>query len=134
MYKWEQIMSKKPSLADLGLDEPTQSPAQPEKISIRSLQLESEQENLSTSGQMSSHASPAPANSSENVLGIVGFVLSIVGLMSAGCISPIAMIVCFFALGKKPVGLAVAGLILSVLGTIGIAIAVLLFAAGLIVG
>lgn len=53
-----------------------------------------------------------------NGLGIAGFVVSITGLLlTFGLICPLGILLSFFALFKKPRGLAVAGLLIGVLGT-----------------
>lgn len=71
-----------------------------------------------------------------NVLGIAGFVVSLVGLCSAGILSPIGLIMSLVALGKRPKGFAIAGVVLGALGSCGIILGLImlplvLIAAGL---
>ena len=59
---------------------------------------------------------PAPTRS--NGLGVAGFVLSLVGLISCGILSPIGLVLSFVALFKRPRGLAIAGVIIGLVGSI----------------
>lgn len=59
---------------------------------------------------------PAPARS--NGLGVAGFVLSLVGLISCGILSPIGLVLSFVALFKRPRGLAIAGVIIGLIGSV----------------
>lgn len=52
-----------------------------------------------------------------NGLGVAGFVLSLVGFISCGLLSPLAVILSAVGLRKEPRGLAVAGLTLGLLGS-----------------
>lgn len=53
-----------------------------------------------------------------NGLGIAGFIVSVTGLLlTFGLICPLGILLSFFALFKKPRGLAVAGLLIGILGT-----------------
>ena len=52
-----------------------------------------------------------------NGLGVAGFVLSLVGWFSCGFFSPLALILSAVALRREPRGLAIAGLILGILGS-----------------
>ena len=52
-----------------------------------------------------------------NGMGIAGFVLSLLGLVSCGLLSPIGLIISVFGLHKEPRGLAIAGLILGIVGS-----------------
>jgi len=52
-------------------------------------------------------------------MGIAGFVVSLVGFLSCGLLSPIGLILSIIGMRKEPKGLAIAGLILGILGTIG---------------
>lgn len=54
-----------------------------------------------------------------NAMGIAGFVCSLVGLVSVGSLSPVGLILSLIGLGREPRGLAIAGVILGVLGTCG---------------
>lgn len=78
-----------------------------------------------------------------NSLGMAGFVVSLVGLVcSLGVLSPVGLIISLFALGRKPRGFAIAGVVIGALGTCGLVIgivllpliAVMLVAAGLTTG
>ncbi len=67
-------------------------------------------------------AAERPANSgvrsSENVLGLIGFVLSIVSLLLFfGAASPVSLCLSLFGLRKQPRGFAIAGTVISALGT-----------------
>jgi len=55
-----------------------------------------------------------------NGLGLAGFIVSLVGLCSGGVLSPIGLILSLVALGKRPRGFAIAGVVLGVLGSCGI--------------
>jgi len=55
-----------------------------------------------------------------NGLGLAGFIVSLVGLvMCGGLICPIGMIMSLIALGKRPKGFAIAGVVLGVIGSLG---------------
>jgi hypothetical protein len=54
-----------------------------------------------------------------NSLAIAGFVCSLVGLASAGLLSPIGLILSIVALGREPKGFAIAGVVIGALGTCG---------------
>jgi|GEM_PF-3387782 len=78
---------------------------------------------------MSAHApaaariSPAPSNS----LGVAGFVVSLTGLIATcGALSPIGLLLSFFALFRRPRGFALAGFVLGLIGSIWAIFAVLL--------
>lgn len=57
---------------------------------------------------------PAPTN----ILGIVGFVFSILGLISCGLLAPVGLLLSFIALFKSPRGFAIAGTVISLIGTV----------------
>lgn len=59
---------------------------------------------------------PTPAR--ENTMGIAGFVCSLVGLVSCGLICPIGAILSFVGCFKQPRGLAIAGLIIGIVGSL----------------
>ena len=61
-----------------------------------------------------------------NGLGIAGFVCSLVGLCSGGVLSPVGLILSLIALGKRPRGFAIWGVVLGALGSCGILLALLL--------
>lgn len=52
-----------------------------------------------------------------NGLGVAGFVLSLVGFLSCGLLSPLALLLSFIALFKPPRGLAIAGFVLGLVGS-----------------
>lgn len=99
----------KPSLEDLGLDAPISTP--PSKISIEKLQRESEFDRQDESRKLAQ----LPQKTGENLLGVVGFTLSLVSLLTIGCLSPVSGLISFIALKKEPRSLALAGLIISIL-------------------
>lgn len=57
----------------------------------------------------------------QNSVGLVGFVLSIVGIFTCGILCPIAMLISFFGLFKQPKGFAIAGTIIGFLGSVAFA-------------
>ncbi|MEM9065482.1 MAG: type II secretion system protein GspG [Planctomycetota bacterium] len=57
-----------------------------------------------------------------NGLGIAGFVVSLVGLLSCGLIAPIGAIMSAIALNKQPKGFAIAGLIIGIFGSLWIVV------------
>ncbi|MEL7472030.1 MAG: hypothetical protein AAGK04_01830 [Planctomycetota bacterium] len=69
-----------------------------------------------------------------NTLGLVGFILSIVGLLSAGCLSPLGLLLSLIGLFKEPRGFAIAGLILGLIGSAGFIIFGLVFGTFLFAG
>jgi len=63
---------------------------------------------------------PQPAVNQTNGLGLAGFIVSLVSLVGCGGIlSPISLIMCLIALAKPPKGFAIAGLVLSLIGSLG---------------
>jgi general secretion pathway protein G len=69
-----------------------------------------------------------------NGLGVAAFICSLVGLFTGGILSPIGLILSLVALGRQPRGMAVAGLILGLLGTCGgIVLVIVILAFGLAV-
>ena len=62
-----------------------------------------------------------------NTLGIVGFVFAILGVFSLGLLAPIALLICFIALFKRPRGFAVAGFFISLFATVAIGIVTAIF-------
>lgn len=63
-------------------------------------------------------ATPAPTNG----LGVAGFVISLIGLLTCGCISPLGAIFSFVGCFGQPKGLAIAGLIIGCVGSLGFAL------------
>jgi hypothetical protein len=57
--------------------------------------------------------------STTNGMGLAGFILSLVGLFSAGCLSPIALVFSLIGLAKEPRGFAIAGLVISLVSLLG---------------
>lgn len=66
-------------------------------------------------------------NGESNGLGIAGFVVSLVGLLSCGLLSPIGLIMSLIALGREPKGLAIAGVVIGAVGSCGIISGVIFF-------
>jgi hypothetical protein len=58
-----------------------------------------------------------------NGMGLAGFIISLVGLMSCGLVSPIGLVLSWIGLSKEPKGLAIAGLVLGLLGSLWIVVA-----------
>ena len=67
----------------------------------------------------------------QNGLGIAAFVVSLVGLISAGILSPVAAIMGAIALRREPKGFAIAGLIIGVFGSLWICLVAALFFGGM---
>lgn len=67
--------------------------------------------------------------SGQNGLGLASFVVSILGLVSAGILSPVGAVMGFIALRREPKGFAIAGLILGLLGSIWVCVLSALFLA-----
>jgi hypothetical protein len=51
-------------------------------------------------------------------MGIAGFVISLVGIVTCGLLSPLGLIFSLIGLGRQPKGLAIAGTVISALGTL----------------
>lgn len=56
--------------------------------------------------------------SPSNGLGTAGFVISLVGLLTCGLICPLGLLFSFFGLFKPPRGLAIAGTVIGLLGSL----------------
>ncbi len=54
-----------------------------------------------------------------NALGIAGFITSVLGLLTGGCLSPIGLLLSFIALFRAPRGFAIAGTIIGFIGSLG---------------
>lgn len=63
----------------------------------------------------------------QNGLGLAAFIVSLVGLFSAGILSPIAAIMGAIALGRNPKGFAIAGLVIGLFGSIWMCLIAALF-------
>jgi hypothetical protein len=70
---------------------------------------------MSQQPQQISAAQPAAKNS----IGTAGFIVSLVSYITCGMLSPIGVVLSFIGLFKKPRGLAIAGLILGLIGSFG---------------
>ena len=72
---------------------------------------------------------PQPRPASSNGLGIAGFVVSLVGLVTCfWIICPIGLALSFFAMFRRPRGMAIAGFILGLLGSLWIIVVVIFLA------
>lgn len=78
------------------------------------------------------HPGYTPSSTESNPLGLAGFVVSLVGLCSGGVLSPIGLILSIIALGKRPKGFAVWGVVLGALGSCGILLAIVLVPVALV--
>lgn len=88
-------------------------------------------------------AQPQQPTSGSNGLGIAGFILSLLGLLTSCCtcfvpwlglLSLVGLILSFIAVFRKPRGLAIAGIIMGAIGLIVVLIAVLMIALASSVG
>lgn len=61
-------------------------------------------------------------------LGTAGFIVSLVGLVSCGLLSPIGMVLSFCGMKKQPNGLAIAGFVIGLIGTLLVILSVVVFA------
>lgn len=69
--------------------------------------------------------------SQSNGLGVAGFVISLISFLClGGLISPVSLIMCGVAMRREPKGLAIAGLILSIVGSLWLIIAVVFIGLG----
>ncbi|MEM7756495.1 MAG: DUF4190 domain-containing protein [Planctomycetota bacterium] len=68
-----------------------------------------------------------PERSTTNTMGLVGFILAVVGFFSGGCLSLVGLIFSLIGLGKEPRGFAIAGLIISIVSLLGWIILVAIF-------
>ena len=66
--------------------------------------------------QYPAHGGPMPPAES-NPMGVAGFVCSIIGLISCGLASPIAVILSVIGMQRNPKGFATAGAIIGGVGT-----------------
>jgi hypothetical protein len=65
-----------------------------------------------------------------NGLGVAGFILSLLGLFTAGTLSLIGVILSLVALGRQPRGFAIAGIVIGLLGLCGWFVAIVLLGVG----
>ena len=76
-------------------------------------------------------APPAPTNP----LGLAGFIVSLVGFVSGGCLAPIGLIISLIALRQEPRGFAIAGAIIGGIASfIGIIVFVLVIIPMIFIG
>jgi len=61
-----------------------------------------------------------------NGLGVAGFIVSLLGFFSCGILSPLGLLFSFIALFKRPRGFAIAGFILGLIGSVWIAVIVVI--------
>ena len=73
---------------------------------------------------MSDPLPPPPREPPSNAIGVAGFVVSLVGIISCGALSPIGLILSLVGLRKEPKGLAVAGTIIGGVGIVLIGVLV----------
>jgi hypothetical protein len=62
-----------------------------------------------------------------NGLGIAGFIVSLVGIFTCGLLAPVGLILSAVGMRKEPRGLAVAGLVMGILGLLEAAAVVVFF-------
>lgn len=62
-----------------------------------------------------------------NPMGLVGFILSVVGFFTGGCLSVLGFIFSLIGLGREPRGFAIAGLIISIVSLLGWILLIALF-------
>jgi hypothetical protein len=77
-----------------------------------------------------------PQEPRSNGLGVAGFVVSLVGLFTCGCLSVVGLGLSSFALARKPRGFAIAGFIIGLFGLLellAVGVFVLVYG-GLIIG
>ena len=65
----------------------------------------------------------------ENGLGLASFIVSIIGLVSAGILSPVGAVMGLIAIRREPRGFAIAGLVIGLVGSIWICLVSALFLA-----
>ncbi len=65
-----------------------------------------------------------------NGMGLAGFIVSIVGVFTGGCLTPIGLILSIVGLFKEPRGFAIAGLIVSLIALFGWVLAFLFLGVG----
>lgn len=65
----------------------------------------------------------------ENGLGLASFIVSILGLVSAGILSPVGAVMGLIAIRREPRGFAIAGLVIGLVGSIWICLVSALFLA-----
>lgn len=58
-----------------------------------------------------------------NSAGLAGFVISLVGLLSCGLLSPVGLIISMMGLKREPKGLAIAGVVIGLVGSLWVIVA-----------
>lgn len=66
---------------------------------------------------------PVAGSGTSNSLGTAGFVVSLIGLLSCGFLSPIGLLLSLIGLKRQPRGLATAGAVIGGIGSIGLVVA-----------
>ncbi len=74
-----------------------------------------------------------PSRPPSNGLGVAGFVVSLVAFITCPLVSVVGMIMSFIAMFREPRGLAIAGFIIGLLGSLVMLVVVLFFGAALLV-
>lgn len=63
------------------------------------------------------HMPPPPhPTSGENAVGLIGFIVSLIGLVSCGCLAPFGALISLVGMAREPRGFAIAGLVLGIVG------------------
>lgn len=73
-------------------------------------------------------------DSGSNATGLVGFILSLLGLLgTCGLFSPVGLVVSLVGLGKRPRGFAIAGVVLGAIGSIWLIVGFVIALIGLLI-
>lgn len=78
---------------------------------------------LHAKGHAVSQQRVVTVSEASNTLGLTGFILSIVGFMSCGLLSPIGLLLSFIGLFKQPRAFAIAGFVIGLIGSLWLLIA-----------
>ncbi len=63
------------------------------------------------------HMPPPPhPTSGENTVGLIGFIVSLIGLVSCGCLAPVGALISLAGMTREPRGFAIAGLVIGIVG------------------
>lgn len=68
-----------------------------------------------------------------NTLGLVGLVLSAMGLFTCGILSPLGLLFSTLGMGREPRVMAIIGLVLGILGSSGLVVGALVFSTSLFI-
>ncbi len=79
---------------------------------------------------MPNHISHRPPAS--NSLGVAGFVVSLVGILSCGLLAPIGMVMSYVAMRRQSDGLAIAGFVIGLVGSLWLLVALIFGLFGLL--